>query len=548
MVELLRPVRAFWTALPRERRIMLVGLVGLLLAGIAVLYSWSSKTPYTTLYTGLDATDAGRITAELTTKNVPFQLAQGGSAITVPQAQADQLRVQFATEGLPRGGKVGYELFDGNSFSATDFVQRLNFQRALEGELSRTIESFGAVQRARVHLVMPEKSLFVQADKPSSASVVVQLRPGNQLKPEEVQGVAKLVSGAVEGLLPEHVTVLDSAGAILFDGVEQQNETGTPAKQLVATRAYEQTVERDLQNVLNAALGPGKSRVLVRATLNFDRVETNTESFTPGQSTGTGPANDGVKRSTTSVQETYAANGAAAAGQIPGAVANVPGANQNLGAAATPAANGANGTNYNRSETTTNFEVSRTAVKRVEALGNVQRQSVSILFDESVPETVAQSLQASVGAAAGINKDRGDTLVASRFAFDATQLQAAQQGIPPVGLVQRLTGYLRLGLPLPIMLIGFMVFRRMVRSVTARSYRVIQPLPSLATAGGGTLALGAGGEDSAVVQAAVRTLPELRAPDEQRSEIEERVANFATAQPQAVADVVQAWLKEEERR
>src|SRR3546814_558594 len=180
---------------------------GLALVALLVLvYAWAGRTEYVTLYTGLDASDSGEIVEQVRSRGVAYELEGGGSSIRVPAGQADDLRVDFATQGLPTGGQVGFELFEGSSFTATDFVQRLNFQRGLQGELAHTIESFPDVEDARVHLVLPERSLFIDDQSPATASVVLGLRPGRTMATGEVDGIAHLVSGAVEGLGKEHIT------------------------------------------------------------------------------------------------------------------------------------------------------------------------------------------------------------------------------------------------------------------------------------------------------------------------------------------------------
>ena len=197
---------------------MLVVTGGGLVALALLLYSWSSSTNFVTLYSGLDASDSGRMVDQLRSRGVPFSIEAGGTTITVPQSDVDELRLDFAAQGLPAGGHLGFELFDGNGFTLTDFAQRLNFQRGLQGELARTIETFTAVERARVHIVLPERSLFVADQRPATASVVLQMRPGRALQSGDVAGVAHMVSGAVEGLDKENIVIVDTSGGVLFDG------------------------------------------------------------------------------------------------------------------------------------------------------------------------------------------------------------------------------------------------------------------------------------------------------------------------------------------
>ena len=171
-----------WQELSAVRKGMLAGTGFALVAVLYLLYSWSSSTSFVTLYSQLDPSDSGQIVEQLRARGVDYRLEQGGSVLRVPEAEINELRIDFAAQGLPEGGHVGFEIFEGNAFTATDFVQRLNFQRGLEGEVARTIETFPAVTGARVHIVLPERTLFREDDEPATASVVLQMRPGRALE------------------------------------------------------------------------------------------------------------------------------------------------------------------------------------------------------------------------------------------------------------------------------------------------------------------------------------------------------------------------------
>lgn len=530
--------RQFTTVFGRlstTRKALLAVLGGGAVALAVLLYSWSTQTAYVTLYSGLDSSDASKITTELTKQNIPYELGAGGASVRVPEAQLDKLRMTFAAEGLPSGGKVGLELFDGNAFSATDFVQRVNYQRGLQGELARTIETFSAVEHARVHLVMPEHSLFVAEQRPATASVILQLRPGRSLTQEQVGGIAHLVTGAIEGLDKQHVNVVDVSGNVLFDGtaMAEAGGAGASSTHLQQTRKYERDVEGEVQSLLNRAVGAGKSAVKVSATLNFDQQETETESYAPNQ------ANQGTPRSSTQVTETYTTNGSASTGAVPGAVANIPGANTSLtGAGAENAA-----TQYQRSENTSNFEMGKTVQRVKQAPGRVNRLSVSLLLDESIPEGQVADLQSAVSAAVGLSTERGDVIAVSRLAFDKTALEQAQTAFASEGALDTYIGYARIALPVVALVVGFVFFRMLLGAVA----KAVPGGPAVATVGAGA---GAGARTLTPVpttpeiggRPAVAALP---APEEARSEVEKHVQTLAQGRPEAVAEVVQAWLREE---
>lgn len=507
---------------------MLLAMAGVLVALGLLLYSWSSTTNFVPLYSGLDNADSGRIVDQLRSQGVPFELTAGGQSISVPEAQVDELRVGFAAQGLPEGGNVGFELFDGNAFTATDFVQRLNFQRGLQGELARTIESFSAVEQARVHIVLPERSLFSADERDATASIVLRMRPGRTLAADEVAGVAHMVSGAVEGLDKSRITIIDTSGSILFDGLElEQGGVGGNNSQLAVQQAYERVLERDVQQLLDRALGPGRSAVKVRVTIDFDQLETETETFTTGTESG-------VPRSSTTVTESYTTAGDAVAGAVPGAAANIPGVDSE---AVPEAAGDAATTAYSRTETTSNFEVGRTVTRSVKASGDIERLSVSLLLDETITEEQAASLLETVRAAVGIDDSRGDVIAMTRIPFDRTALEEAEAAFAADASTAQLFGYVRLALPIVVLAVAFFFFRMLMRSVSTRgavAYSQLAP-----AAGGGAAVAGAieapGQKGS--------TLPPP--PADLTSEVEQQVTRLAETSPDTVANVVQSWVRED---
>ena len=529
---------ATWSSLSPARRAMLAVTAGVLVALALLLYSWSSSTNFVTLYSGLDPSDSGRIVDQLRSRGVPFRVEAGGQSLSVAASEVDELRLDFAAQGLPAGGHVGFELFDGNGFTLTDFAQRLNFQRGLQGELARTIESFGVVERARVHIVLPERSLFVADERPTTASVVLKMRPGRALSAAQVGGVAHLVTGAVEGLDKNNVTIVDTTGSVLFDGrsLEDGGVLGANGSQVALQRSYEEELERDLRQLLDRALGPGNSAVQVSATLNFDRLETETETFSPGETAG------GVARSATTVTESYSTSGDATTGAVPGAVANIPGADTTI---PVPAA-GANAeeatTAYSRTETTSNFEVGRTVIRSTQAVGGVTRLSVSLLLDESVTEAQATSLLETVSAAAGIDADRGDTVAITRIPFDRTAIEEAETAFAAEASMAQLLGYVRIGLPILVLAVAFFLFRLLMRSIGSRSTYRLTEAPQGALPPGTP---GAAPAELPLGTAAVAALPAPSPAVEMQSQVETQVTKLAENNPETVANVVQSWLREE---
>ena len=321
-------------------------------------------------------------------------------------------------------------------------------------------------------------------------------------------GVAHLVSGAVEGLGRDQITIIDTTGAILYDGSEADDGAGaTAVGRLEMQRATEQALRVALQRLLGRSLGPGRGAVTVRVSMDFNRLETETETFDPGVD------ENGVPRSATTVNETYRTEGAdVSVGAVPGAVANVPGADTSLPAGGTTTT--PNTTDYSRTETITNFEVGRTVTRTSRTPGDIESISLSLLLDEAVPAEQVQPLTDAVAAAVGIDGERGDTVAVTRFAFDRTAIEEAELAFAAESSSGQILGYVRLGLPIVVLIVAFIFFRLLMRSVGKRSRYVLAEVP----------------QPSA---------------EPSQSELERQVTGFVTQQPQQVADVVQAWIRED---
>ena len=538
MAQFLRRITDSFRDLSPIRKGLLTGSALALVAVVLGAYAWSSQIAYVALYSGLDASDSGAIVDELRTGNVAYRLENGGSTILVSQAEVNDLRVRFASKAMPTGGHTGFEVFSGNSFTATDFVQRLNFQRGLQGELERTLEAFPAVQKARVHVVMPQRSLFKNDQQAATASVVLALRPGRALQDHEVTGMAHLVAGAVEGLDREHITILNTAGKMIFDGATQggANGFGTASSQIGVQAEYERALAASVQSMLDRTLGPAKAAVNVSAALNFDRIETQTEKYTQPE--------NGSARSSKTVKEAYTTGSSTTGGEIPGALANVPGANANLPGGTQPTVPAGAGTNYERTESTSNFELDKTFTKQIAAAGGVKRLSVSLLLDESIAEDKAKALQESVAAAAGLNKERGDTIVVTRVPFDRSAINEALQAFKDEAARDQLFSYAHIGLPVLTLVLAFVFGRLLIRSLGRRA---TNPFGGMADGFGGVLPAGAGGmamlPDTAL--SAMRALPLPTLEDVKRSDLEVSVQRMAESHPETVAEVVQSWLRED---
>ena len=241
--------------MPPARRISLAVTMLLVVGGFVALLLWTNRPNYQVLFSNLSTGDAAKITEKLKEQRIPFELKEGGNAVLVPEEMVYQLRLDLASDGLPQGSNVGFEVFDSVSFGTTEFVQKLKFQQALQGELARTITQFDTVSQARVHIVAAGDSLFAEPEKPATASVVLRLVAGRSLDRQELQGIVNLVACAVEGLKPENVTVVDMAGGLLSQGQEALTAGGLSRSQFEYQRRLERSIETRIQTMLEPVVG-----------------------------------------------------------------------------------------------------------------------------------------------------------------------------------------------------------------------------------------------------------------------------------------------------
>ncbi|MCP9470206.1 MAG: flagellar M-ring protein FliF [Nitrospira sp.] len=345
-----------------QRMVVLVALAGSVAVLIAVAL-WTQQPDMQVLFTNLTGEDAAAIIDKLKEAKVPYETSGGGTTVLVPSAQVHELRLQLATQGLPHGGGVGYEIFDRTSIGMSEFVQKLNYRRALQGELARTIAQMPEVERARVHLAIPERRLFANEQDRARASVVLSLRNGYMLSKAQVQGVVHLVSSSVEGLQARDVTVVDGHGRLL-SGSAADETIGLTSSQLEYQRTVEKDIETRIQTMLERIVGQNKAVVRVSSVIDFRKIETTEERFDP---------NGQVVRSEQRGQEkTSGTNGTV--GGVPGVQSNVP-----PGVELEPAQ-----TSSSSSQTkneTVNYEISRVVSKIVEPVGIIRQLSVAVLVD-----------------------------------------------------------------------------------------------------------------------------------------------------------------------
>jgi len=368
---------------------LLIGTTGVLAVAFGAFVAFQkANEPYAPLFTQLEREDAAAIVNKLKEIKVPYRIEADGATIEVPESRARELRLELASSGLPRGGGVGFESFDKMRLGATDFEQHVLYRRALEGELTRTIGTLGAVESSRVHLVLPEKSVFITRGEPASASIMLRLRPGRVLGPSEVGGVVHLVASAVPGLEADRITVVTTEGIMLHrprksGGTGDGDEGDDDAR--VAARSYETSLEDRVRAMLERVVGPGHADVRVTAEIDPARVERTEEHFDPTKSA--------LRSEEQSLEHGSSDPNESVAG-VPGAESNLPTGTAKLAASATPATSASGsgapaasspppiaGSGTIRESHTRNFELDRVTEKRTTGGGALKRLTVAVVLD-----------------------------------------------------------------------------------------------------------------------------------------------------------------------
>ncbi len=426
-----------FSALDRTQRMRLGLGVALLVAAAIAAVVMGRQQDYRVLFANLSDKDGGAIIAQLSQMNVPYRHTEGGGAIMVPSDRVHDVRLRLASQGLPKGTVAGFELMEGNRFGVTQFQERLNFQRGLEGELTRTIQSLSSVQSARVHLALPQQNGFFREQQKPSASVVVSLYPGRLLDRAQLAGIVHLVASSVPEMPPTAVSVLDDTGKLLSQSPEPGSGNAVDAQQLQYVQQIEQQYTRRIMDILEPVVGRNNIKAQVTAELDFSQTDSTQEQYRPNQT-----PDAATVRSQQVLESKEQATSSSSSPVGAGAVANqppTPSAAPINGANPAPQAAGQQGTDSGRSkrESTTNYEVDKTvrvtrgsnwAIKRVNAAVVLNYQSVTDakgkVDQKPLSAEQLEQMAALVRETVGYNKDRGDSVNLMNAPFQPTTVAA----------------------------------------------------------------------------------------------------------------------------
>lgn len=407
-------IRGFWENSSISQKILLGGLSASVILTFLMLMFFLTRTEYEVLYSNLYSEDASRVMNIMDRENIRYRIEDGGRTIMVPRDAVHRLRLVVAGEGALHGSGIGFELFDESRIGQTDFVQRINYQRALQGELSRTIAEFDEIEQARVHLVMPSRSLFIEEQSPPSASVVLQLKTGRRLESGQIQSIVNLIATGVEGMSADKVTISDTRGRVLYEP-RSDSLDGLTSTQLEYQLAYQQNLERRIEHMLTPITGHGRVIAKVNADLDFNRRTIRKELFDPDSA---------VVRSEQRSEEESRGDTHMEAG--------VP----------EPAFQGegytgpATSQQTSRETRTTNFEISREEQSIIGSVGDVSRLNIAVLVDgryvvneagetvyEPLPQTEMERIRQLVERTVGFDNARGDNIEVSNISFGMPEIE-----------------------------------------------------------------------------------------------------------------------------
>ena len=535
------------SALDRAQRMRLGAGVALLVAAAVAAIVMGRQPDYRVLFSNLGDKDGGAVVAQLSQMNVPYKYSEGGGAILIPAERVHDVRLRLATQGLPKGSVAGFELMESNKFGMTQFQERLNFQRGLEGELTRSIQALSSVQSARVHLALPNQNGFFREQQKPSASVLVSLHPGRILDRAQLAGIVHLVASSVPELEPSAGSVLDDTGKLLSQSPDSAAGAEINAQQLLYVQQLEQQYSRRIMDILEPVVGRDNVKAQVTAEVDFSQTESTSEQFRPNQT----PDSSAVRSQ--QVLESRGSSTKTATG-VPGAVANQPPAPSAApinGANPAPNAGGQQGTEEqtNKRESTTNYEVDKTvkvvrgstgAVKRLSAAVVVNYQSAEdkgkTVTKALTPEQIEQ-MTALVRETIGFNRERGDSVNLMNTPFQVTAVPATDTPLwkqPEVVDLAKTFAW-----PVGAVLFAALVLMGLVRPALKGS------APAKATAakpvaGGQLDALEAETPERPALAAPSRKDEVLPATPEQLRLEDARV--LAKENPVAVANILKTWL------
>lgn len=541
------------------QKLLLVAGIAAVVAVMVVFWLWSQKPDYRVLFSNFADKDGGAIVAELDKLNIPYKFSDGGSAIMIPAEQVHQVRLKLAAQGLPKGGNIGFELLENQKFGVSQFVEQVNFQRGLEGELERSIQSISAVQAARIHLAIPKPSVFVREQQYPTASVLLNLHNGRRLDGQQVAAVVHLVASSVPNLSADHVTVVDQNGNLLSDNANKLKQNGLDPEQMAYVENMQSNIARRVESIITPIVGAKNVHAEASAEIDFSNTEQANESYKPNSK----PEDMAVRSAQSHEQQ----NSSGSNGAVPGAVSNQPPGESTApitapGAQAdgeTPAAAPPAPPQNTQKDTTTNYELDKTISYVQQAKGGVKRLHVAVVVNhipvvDSTGKTTFRALNTAekqqvsdlAMQAMGFNRERGDTISVVNTPF----VGEAQEKLvePPLWKDPVMIEYGKDALRfLAGVIVLMMIYKKLLKPLTGKltgaDKKKLELVPGAAALPG---AEAAAGEDALVtLSGEQQALPGAASNSTALNLTLEAAKQVAKDNPRMVANVVSNWTAAE---
>lgn len=549
----LTQVRAFFARLTVSQKLFLALAVALAMAAVLVVVKVAGTVGYGVLYSNLNIKDSGVIIEKLKEKKVLYRVEGGGTIIRIPENRIGEMRIELAADGLPEGGGVGFEIFDKTSMSTTDFVQSINYVRALEGELARSIAQIREVMSAKVHVTPSKQSVFIEDQRPAKASVVLKLKPGAMLSGSIVPAITHLVAQSVEGLMPENIAIIDVYGRLLSRPRGESDDYDAAAgEQMVHQKRMEESYTRQIVDLLEPIVGPGKVRADVRLNLDFSKVEMKEESVDP----------NAVAKISEQSETSSSSGPSTSSGGVPGVASNVVA----VGGGGSTAANATSPAKSKSEKSIINYEVTKKVTHTVRPVGEIRNLSAAVVVDDASNVKLTdgklqrtsrarsaaelEKLRKLVQASLGFNQARGDTIEVTNLSFDTaseTESDYETSRERSSELVRTIVTYA--SWLIGLLLLFFLLLKPMARRLGV----IFRRGGSLGTTemmeiprfDGGKMAELQEAKDAVEIEKEL--LEKYKQPKEAKKMaiIRDRVKEFAQKEPDAAASLIRSFLMEE---
>jgi len=507
--ELLNKLKQIFYQLSTKQKVAFAALTTLAILSLFVLFVWVSRPEYALLYSKLEPGDAAQIIDDLKAGSIPYKLEAGGTTIMVPKKQIYELRLRYAGQNLISSGHVGYELFDNQSLGMTDFMQKVNLKRALEGELANTINQIESIVQSRVHLVIPERTLYEEEQKKATASVIVKLKPRVVLERAQINGIAQLVSGSVEGLNPENVIIVDTFGKVLSKNESRNDDIGLSSSQYELQKNVEKYLSSKAQTMLDQVLGANNAIVRVNATLNFEKVSHVSVKIDP-DNVAVLSEEKNEERST-----------------------------------------GTDTTNFQRENTVTNYEFNKVTEQYQNSVGDIKHLSVAV-FVNGVSQVNATNEEVNVPrsdeeisiiteivrAAVGFNAERNDQISVQQLVFDQSTVKHEREVIESIQEKENIMNYVKLGIMIVAALFVLFMLRSVFRKVGIDEYLKKQKEELLGEAQKKL--------ETSEIEEEFSMEEQNRAKKEAQDRMTKEVKEFTSKETERASRILRTWLVENE--